>query len=77
MRLVTSRCNPCLVRQLTVQKTVRSLGRGPGVAGSLRAEVARGFYPGSGLRRVIPYILLVFVIHGGGISRARGLQWCV
>ena len=35
-------------------------------SGSLRLEVAQGVYPGSGLRRVIPYILLAFVIHGGG-----------
>ena len=55
-----------------VQKTVRSLGRGPSAAGSHRSEVARGFYPGLGLWRVIPYILLVFVIHGGGIPHVRG-----
>jgi hypothetical protein len=42
-----------------VQKTGRSFGRGPDVAGNFRSEVARGIYLGSGLQRVIPYILLV------------------
>ena len=54
-----------------MRNTIRSLGRGPSAAGSLRSEVTRGVYPGSGLRRVIPYVLLVSVIHGGGIPRAK------
>ena len=49
----------------------RSLSRGPSAAGSHGSEVTRGVYPGSGLRRVIPYILLMFVIHDGGIPFVR------
>uniref|UniRef100_M8CC56 Cyanohydrin beta-glucosyltransferase n=1 Tax=Aegilops tauschii TaxID=37682 RepID=M8CC56_AEGTA len=61
-------CSP----KILIARTVRSLGRGLDVAGSLGAEVAWEFYTGLDLRRVIPYILLMSGIHGGGITRARG-----
>ena len=56
---------------MTVQNTVRSLDRVPGEIRSTGMEPARTSYLGSGLRRVIPYILLLLIIHGDGVPHAR------
>lgn len=74
MGLVSGQRSPCLVRQLSVQKTISTLGRVANVTGSMREEIAQGGYLGSGPRiEVTPYILLLFSIHGG-VPHARGLQ---
>jgi hypothetical protein len=56
---------------VTVQNTVRSLSRVPDEIGTIRTEPAHTIYRGSSLQRVIPYILLLLIIHGDGVPRAR------
>ena len=67
----SDQCCPCLASQLTEQIHVRSLDRVHDEIRSTRTEFAHTIYSGSGLQRVIPYILLLLVIHGEGIPHAE------